>query len=241
MAHSPQPLQTFPSHHSSWCLQDWHSAAVGMYRILYKLSPLILWMPQLTGCSWVQAEHTFNSHTHLGGLWDTKGTLTMTMNFCTWETGAEELQVTGLKGVLVKRQTKHTSTEPESLNTLLRWATTSGPNCSATEDTKIRNSTLCSTAVSANVTFRATSDCAPRVVTQEITQSRRNSHLEASRQTPCCRWSDLHSCGQSITKLNIPTLRISNRVILSSSIILMQKVTLQWLYAGSDQPGYFFP
>lgn len=84
----------------------------------------------------------FNSHTHLGGLWDTKGTLTMTMNFCTWETGAEELQVTGLKGVLVKRQTKHTSTEPESLNTLLWWATTSGPNCSATEDTKIRNSTL---------------------------------------------------------------------------------------------------
>lgn len=41
--HSPWPLQTFPSQHSLWCSHNCHSAAVGMYRILYKLSPLILW------------------------------------------------------------------------------------------------------------------------------------------------------------------------------------------------------
>lgn len=44
----------------------------------------------------------FNSHTHLGGLWDTKGTLTMTMNFCTWETGQKNCKWQVWKGFWLK-------------------------------------------------------------------------------------------------------------------------------------------
>lgn len=112
-----------PSHHTTHC----DVPRTATQQLLECTGFSTDWAPWPCGCctSDTVAEYRwtrFNSHIHLGGLWDTKGTSTVTMNFCTWEAGAEDLQVTALKWVLVKRQTKHTSTEPESLNTLMQWA-----------------------------------------------------------------------------------------------------------------------
>lgn len=201
--HSPQPLQTFPSHHSLWCSQNCHSAAVGMYRILYRLSPLTLWMLHLRGRGWVQAEHVLTHTLIWGGVFGTQ------KEHLLWQwTSVPERQEQKIykwqvwKGFWLKDKQNKTHFNRAWVAELPHvTTTTTSLNCSATEDTRIRNCTLCSTAVPENMTFRATSDCAPRVVTQEMIQSRRNSHLEVSRPTPCCRWSDLHSCCHSNTKL----------------------------------------
>lgn len=118
--HSPQPLQTFPSHHPLWCSQNCHSAAAGTFRN-YKWSPLTLWMLHLRGCGWVQAEHAL-THTLIWGVFGTQ------KEHLLWQwTSAPEGQEQKIckwqvwKGFWLKDKTKHTSTESESLNTLMWW------------------------------------------------------------------------------------------------------------------------
>lgn len=205
-------------------------------------------MLHLRGHGWVQAEHTLTHTLIWGGLWDTKGTLTVTMNFCTWEAGAEELQVTGLKQVLVKRQTKQ-NTPQQSLSP---WtASYDGPP------------RVVPTAVPQKIPESGTAHFAalqyqqiwpsepPQTVLPELWHKR----LHRAEGIPTWRsagkppaadgvtftavvratqnWTLLHSGSQ--------TEYLVHPLSSSRPLKLLQKFMLQWLYAGSDQPDHFFP
>lgn len=179
--HSPSR----PSHHTTHC--DVHRTVT--LQLLQCTGFCTNWAPWPCGCCSSEAVAEYRQNT----LWLTHssgGSLGHWRSiYCDNEllylTGRSRRFASDRKGFWLKDKQNKTHLNrawvPEHPHVM---TTMTVPNCRATEDSRIRNCTLCSTAVPAKMTFTGTSVW---VVTQEITQSRKNSHLEVSRQTPCCR------------------------------------------------------